>query len=66
MESVAKAKARLAKYPLHLASCGPQAVAYGKCVGDYMGEVKKGQCAKEFDVFMTCIRKSARTLGTKL
>ena len=66
MESVSKARARLANYPLHLASCGTQAVAYGRCVGDHMGEVRRDQCAQEFKVFMKCIRQSAKTMGTKL
>ena len=66
MESVSKARARLATYPLHLANCGPQAVAYGRCVGDLLGEVRKDQCGQQFKVFMQCIRQSAKTLGTKL
>jgi len=66
MESVSKAKARLANYPLYLAKCGTQAVTYGKCVGDYMGEVRKNQCSKEFDSLMKCIRNSAKSMGSRL
>ena len=66
MESVTRARARLATYPAHLASCGPQAVAYGRCVGDHMGEVKKDQCVEQFKVFIKCVKQSAQKMGTKL
>ena len=66
MESVSRAKARLAKYPLYLANCSVQAGAYGKCVGDHMGEVRKDQCIQEFRLLMQCIRQSAKTMGTRL
>jgi len=66
MESVSKARARLGRYPALLASCGPQAAAYGKCVGNYMGEVQRDQCKTEFDAFIKCIRASATKMGTRL
>ena len=93
MESVKSARARLGSYPLHLASCAPEAANYGRCdqhnitdiagiqirvkitcsyiiysrcVGEQLGEVAKHQCAKEWSVFMTCVRNSAKKLGTKL
>ena len=31
MESVKSARARLGSYPLHLASCAPEAANYGRC-----------------------------------
>ena len=66
MESVRLARARLSKYPLHLGNCAPQGAAYGRCVGDHLGEVAKDQCVKEFRVFMECIRQSAKNMGTRL
>jgi len=66
MESVRKAKTRLSSYPAHLAACSTQAASYGRCVGEHLGEVKKNQCRKEFEVFMTCVRNNARRIGTKL
>ena len=94
MESVKSARARLGSYPLHLASCAPEAANYGRCdqhniaeisgikiksendvcsyiiysrcVGEQLGEVAKHQCAKEWSVFMPCVRNSAKKLGTKL
>ena len=46
--------------------CTLEVLAHSRCVGDYMGEVRKDQCTKEFKVFMTCIRQSANAMGTKL
>jgi hypothetical protein len=66
MESVLAARARLAKYPLLLAECAPQAAQYGKCVGDNLDDVRKHQCAKEFSVFMDCIKASAKKMKTKI
>ena len=66
MESVRKAKTRLSSYPAHLAACTSQAAGYGRCVGEHLGEVKKDQCRKEFEVFMTCVRNNAKRIGTKL
>jgi len=66
MDAVKSARGRLKAYPQLLAGCGPQAAAYGKCVGLWLGEVKKDQCKQEFDVFMNCVRKSAKKLGTRL
>ena len=66
MDSVKSARQRLKAYPQVLASCGPEAAAYGKCVGLWLGEVKKDQCKQEFVVFMDCVRKSATKIGTKL
>ena len=41
-------------------------IIYSRCVGEQLGEVTKHQCAKEWSVFMTCVRNSAKKLGTKL
>ena len=46
--------------------CTLEVLAHSRCVGDYVGEVRKDQCTKEFKVFMTCIRQSAKAMGTKL
>ena len=66
MESVRKARSRLAAYPKLLASCGPEAAAYGKCVADKLGDVKKNECQPEFERFKACIQTNAKKMGTKL
>ena len=66
MESVKSARARLGSYPLHLASCAPEAASSGRCVGEHLGEVRKHQCAQEWSVFMTCVKNTAKKTGSKL
>jgi len=66
MDSVTKGRARLAKYPLLVAECGPQTVKYGKCVGNYFDEVRKHQCSKEFKEMMDCLRVAAKKMNTKI
>ena len=66
MESVRKAQTRLANYPLHLASCAPEAASYGRCVGEHLGEVSKHQCQPQWAAFINCVRASAKKMGTKL
>jgi len=66
MESVVSARARLAKYPVLLAQCGPEAAKYGRCVGNVLDDVKKNQCGKEFTALMDCIRINAKKMKTKL
>ncbi len=67
MDSVKKARERLwGAYPKLLATCGPEAAVYGKCVVKYMGDVQKGQCQVEFEAFKACIQKNAKKMGTKL
>jgi len=66
MDSVSKARTRLGRYPVLLAACAPQAAAYGKCVGEALGEVQKNQCAAQFQDFMKCVRQEAKRLGTRL
>lgn len=66
MESVRKSKARLQNYPILLGKCVPEASAYAKCVGQYMGEVKSKACQAEFEHFKACIQKNAKKMGTKL
>ena len=66
MDSVSKARTRLGRYPVLLAACAPQAAAYGKCVGEALGEVQKNQCATQFQDFMKCVKQEAKRLGTRL
>jgi len=66
MESVIAARARLAKYPILLAECAPQAAKYGKCVGDSLDDVRKHQCSTEFTALMDCIKANAKKMKTKL
>ena len=66
MESVKRAKERLwGLYPKLFATCGQEAVLYGQCVTRQMGDVKKDQCAAEFQAFKTCIQKNAKKMGGK-
>ena len=67
MESVRKARTRLwSTYPKLLSSCTVEASAYAQCVGNYMGEVQKHQCQKEFETFKLCIQNAAKKAGTRL
>jgi hypothetical protein len=66
MESVSKARARLAAYPKLIASCSGEAAVYAACVTKSMGEVKKDQCKEEFDAFKKCVAKAAKKAGTRL
>jgi hypothetical protein len=66
MDSVSKARSRLGRYPVLLAACAPQAAAYGKCVGEVLGEVQKNHCAAQFHEFIKCVRQEAKRLGTRL
>ena len=66
MESVRSARARLGSYPLHLSACATEAAAYGRCVGEQLGEVKKDECVHQWRVFLQCVRNSARARGTRL
>jgi hypothetical protein len=66
MESVKKARERLwGVYPKMLLSCGREGANYAKCVTQYMGDVKQGQCQPEFELFKACIQKNAKKIGGK-
>jgi hypothetical protein len=49
-----------------LGQCGPEAAVYAKCVAEKLGEVKKFDCQREFELFKKCIQVSAKKLGTRL
>lgn len=66
MESVAKARERLAKYPLVFAKCSKQASLYAKCVLFKEDGVKKDDCAKEFKEFTVCLQSAAKDMKTKI
>lgn len=66
MESVTRARARLAQYPILLSKCSVQAATYGRCVGTHLDGIEKDQCSKEFKQLMDCIRANAAKLGTRL
>lgn len=66
MESVRKAQGRLKAYPKLMLSCSGPATAYGKCVAEQMGEIKKGQCQAEFEAFKKCVQEAAKKAGTRL
>ena len=50
MESVKSARARLGSYPLHLASCAPEAANYGRCDQPNIAEIS----GIKIRVKMTC------------
>ena len=66
MESVKKARERLwGLYPKLFATCGVEAITYGKCVTAQMAEVQKHQCDPEFQKFKACIQANAKKMGGK-
>lgn len=66
MESVAKARERLAKYPLLFAKCSKQGTLYARCVLLKEDSVKKDDCAKEFQDFKSCLQFAAKDLKTRI
>lgn len=67
MEAVAKARDRLAKYPLVFAKCSKQATLYARCVLlQEDGGLKKDHCSKEFQQFKNCLQSAAKDMKTKL
>lgn len=66
MESVAKAKERLAKYPLIFAKCSKQASVYATCVLTNEDSVKKDICAREFQEFKNCLYSAAKDIKTRI
>lgn len=66
MDGIKNARARLLTYPKFIGACGPEAMAYAKCVTEHMGEVQKHACQTEFQSFKACVQKAAKKMGTKL
>ncbi|XP_013197804.1 uncharacterized protein LOC106140718 [Amyelois transitella] len=66
MDSVAKARDRLAKYPVVFAKCSKQATLYARCVLFKEDTLKKGDCAKEFGEFKTCLQAAAKDIKTRI
>ncbi|XP_033250911.1 uncharacterized protein LOC117189939 [Drosophila miranda] len=65
MESVRKANQRLRNYPILLTKCADKASAYAICVSRDPN-VQHKICDAEFKKLLSCIRKSAMELKTKL
>ncbi|EDV37048.1 uncharacterized protein Dana_GF11629 [Drosophila ananassae] len=65
MESVRKANQRLRNYPLLLGKCADKASVYAVCVSRDLN-VQHKICEAEFKEFISCIRKSAQEMKTKL
>jgi len=65
MESVKRAKNRLAKFPMLLKECGKEGLAYAACVSA-TDDPKHLQCQKEFLAFRSCLTTVARTKGIKI
>lgn len=66
MDSVTKARERLAKYPLVFAKCSKQSALYARCVLLREGSVKKDDCVKEFEEFKSCLYSAAKNLKTRI
>lgn len=66
MESVSKARERLAKYPLIFAKCAKQSTLYARCVLLLEDQVKKDSCAKEFQEFKACLQSAAKDMKTRI
>lgn len=65
MESVKKAKHRMAQFPVILETCKTEAAAYAVCVIG-CNDVKKHDCQQEFNKFLECARISATKMKIKL
>lgn len=66
MESVTRARERLAKYPLVFAKCSKQSILYARCVLLKEGSVAKNDCAAEFEQFKNCLTLAAKDLKTRI
>lgn len=66
MESVIRARERLAKYPLVFAKCSKQSTLYARCVLLKEGSVGKNDCNQEFEQFKSCLTIAAKDLKTKI
>ncbi|XP_069337893.1 NADH dehydrogenase [ubiquinone] 1 alpha subcomplex assembly factor 8 isoform X2 [Eulemur rufifrons] len=52
-----RVRSRLRAFPEHLAACGPEAAAYGRCVQASTapgGRLNKDLCAREFEALRSC------------
>lgn len=65
MDSVRKARVRLARYSEVLGQCQSEGVVYASCVLK-QEQVAHNSCLGEFQIFKKCLLKSASRLGTKL
>jgi len=66
MESVAKAHARMLKFPKLITECRTEGAAYAACISTKQDNLKKDCCKQEFDRFRQCVVKAAAKLGTRL
>jgi len=62
MESVRKARQRMATFPKLLTQCSVEASTYARCVMSKDTDVKLNDCAKQFQAFRTCVDKQAKSL----
>ena len=65
MESIRSARHRMSLLPKLAAGCTSEASIYAKCVLAKENDIKLNDCAKEFDLFRTCIRKQAKNLKSR-
>lgn len=56
---------RLKSYPILLVKCSETAALYAACVTKDFN-VQKGACAREFQLFRECIRKTAQEMKIKI
>ncbi|XP_006869575.1 PREDICTED: uncharacterized protein C17orf89 homolog [Chrysochloris asiatica] len=58
-----RVRGRLRAFPEHLAACGTEAAAYGRCVQASTapgGSLKKDLCAQEFEALRSCFVAAAK------
>lgn len=65
MESVKKARTRLARYPELINECKSEGALYAACVVK-QENVSHNSCLAEFQNFKNCLLKAATRLRTKL
>lgn len=59
MDSIKKAKSRIAQYPKLLVDCSVEARGYAVCVFANESNLKQNVCETEFVAFKNCLIKSA-------
>lgn len=65
MESVKKAKYRFQQFPVIMAKCKTEASNYAKCVLK-KDSVNLNDCSEEFNLYWSCLKKTAASMKTKL
>jgi len=62
MDSVRKARQRMAAFPKLVTQCSVEASSYARCILAKDTDVKLNDCAKQFESFRTCVEKQAKSI----